>query len=87
MTLTAILAVLGFGKGRERVEYSSSHSDFADVGLQSLLELLIRFVISEEIRVGHEEGFAVVVGVDKPRGDVMFGSPDPLERISLFTGS
>ena len=34
---------------------------FADVGLQSLLELLIGLVIAEEIRVGHKERFAVVV--------------------------
>src|SRR3989344_1414535 len=44
---------------------------FWDVGLERLPQLLIRLVCAEEASVRHIECLAVVVGVDKPRSDIM----------------
>ena len=55
-------AGLGFGEGTGTSGIKFLPRAFADVGLQSLLELLVGLVVSQELRVGHEECFAVVGG-------------------------
>ena len=74
------------GDARRAVELAPF--PFVDLGLQGLLEPLVRLLGAEEVGVPQEEALAVVIGVDEPRGDVVRAAgsdpPEPGEKIGLL---
>ena len=67
---------LAFGRFLERdggIGVQRAPRGFVDFGAQGTFEFVVGFVGAGEVGVADDEGFAVVVGVEEPAGDVVGG--------------
>lgn len=64
-------AGFGLGEGAGGVGIQAGPGFGVDIGLEGGFQGLVGGARAEEIGVAHEEGFFVVVGVQKPAGDAV----------------